>query len=224
MEHTRSTAGRFFALGIASAACMVACGGTTTGGGGGTGSLTGTVAGTSFAVASQVAAVEAASTSCTSGGTFDGGQTGETCTSSGQAVIVILTNRADLTCELAQSETASQASVGFASLDELELLVANATGDVTPGTYPIVAANSTATSGAGAMFGTTSASCATVVSAQAETGTVTLTQFGATAVSGTYDVTFGSQGSFSGSFDIPICVLPDAGTVEPSDGGPPACK
>jgi hypothetical protein len=215
---------RFAALGVAGALGVTACGGETStlGAAGGSGTtVTGTVGGTSLSVASQLAAIGPESTSC-SGFGGDGG--GETCTSTGQAVIVVLTNRSDATCAAAQAEATSGTSFAFANFVELALLVSNATGTVAPGTYSIVSPSSTARSGAAAIFGTTNATCASVIDSTAASGSITLTQISATDVSGTYDVSFGSEGSFSGAFDVAVCDLPDAGTVSGSGGGPPACK
>jgi hypothetical protein len=217
---------RLAVLPLAIAAGFVACGGTTAGAaGGGTSSLTGSVASTTFTVASQVAAMGTDSSSCTSGFSPDGGTTGEMCTSSGQVVIVVLTNRSDASCAAAQADEATGASFDFASFDELELAVVAPTGTVTTGTFPVVGDTGPAptTTAAGADFTTTDASCNTVVQALATSGSITLTQLTATTVSGTYDVTFGTQGSFSGSFAVDICQLPDAGGA-PVDGGPSVCK
>jgi hypothetical protein len=241
-----SAAVRFCAVGVAVSGAMIACGGATTGGlgdgngggGGGGSSVSGSVSNTSFTVASQIAAIEVASSSCTngfgggpssssgagssgSGGSGDDG--GETCTSSGQVVVVLLTNRADVTCGLAQSEISSGANVEFASFEELELAVINEAGNVATGTYTIVDPASGIEPGAEALFGTTSSTCTAQVNAQGTSGTITLDQIGSGAVAGSYSVTFGTQGSFSGSFNVPICEIPDAGAGS-FDGGPPVCQ
>jgi hypothetical protein len=215
---------RFAALGVACALGVNACGGETTtlGAPGGSGTtVTGTVGGTSLSVASQLAAIGPQSTSC-SGFSGDGG--GQTCTSNGQAVIVVLTNRSDATCAAAQAEATSGGSFEFANFAELLLLVSTATGTVAPGTYSIVSPSSTVLSGAAAIFGTTNATCGTVIDSNATSGSITLTQVSATDVSGTYDVSFGSEGSFSGAFDVAICDVPDAGTGGSRGGGPTVCK
>jgi hypothetical protein len=218
---------RFAALAVAAAAGFVACGGTTTAAGGGTGTLTGSVAGTTFSVASQLAAIEPESTTCSSTGSASGGpvDAGETCTSSGQVVIVLLTNRADATCAAAQSEEATGSDINFANFDDLELAVGAGSGTITTGTYAVVDSGGgvSATPVAAAQLGTTDASCQSSLQAQATSGSITLTELSATTVSGTYDVTFGTQGSFSGSFDVDICQLPDGGGAA-GDGGPPTCK
>lgn len=201
------------------AVLLLACGGQT--GGSGSGSLSGTVAGTTFQVASSLAIIGPASSSEDCSGEADGG---ESCTSSssGQIVAIELTNRSDATCEAAQM-SASGGGEDLANLDGLIVGVVNATGTVATGTYDIVAADAGAVSGAVALFATTNASCGDATELSATSGTVTLTQIGSASVSGSYDVIFGSQGSFSGSFDIAVCDLPDSGTTI-SDGGTPACK
>jgi hypothetical protein len=186
------------------------------------------VAGTTFTVASQLAAIQAESTTCTgsggssssSGSTVDAGQT---CTSAGQVVIVLLTNRADATCALAQSEEATGANVELASFDDLEIGVGTPTGTVVTGTYSVPAPNAGASgSVAVGQFGTTDASCHAGQQVQATSGTVTLTTLTATTVTGSYNLTFATQGTFSGSFDVDVCQLPSDGAS--GDGGPPQCK
>ncbi|HEY1695997.1 MAG TPA: hypothetical protein VGG39_27710 [Polyangiaceae bacterium] len=214
---------RFSAIGVAGAVGVAACSGSSGGdGGAGSASLSGTVNGATFSVASEVAALDAASTTCSAGGTSgDDGGAGS-CTSTGQEVVVILTNRSDATCSAAQTQLASGNEAAFANFAELELLVANVTADVAAGTYDVVNAGSTATEGSLAKYGTTDASCASSATAQASGGSVTLTAVSASRVTGSYQLTFGTEGSFSGSFDVPICNLPDAGG-NGADAGAPAC-
>jgi hypothetical protein len=213
---------RVIALGLAGAASAVACGGATTGGSGGSGSVTGTVAGTTFTVASEVAAIAPETTTCSGFGGPDGG--GQTCTSNGQSVVVVLTNRGDATCAAVQAQTGSGQSIQFANFDALELFVGTSTGTVGTGTFPIGAPTGGATTGAAATFGMSDGTCGVKLDAQAQSGTITLTSLDATSVSGSYDVSFGTQGSFSGSFDVAICTLPDGGVTTGADAGPPVCK
>jgi hypothetical protein len=221
-------ASSFVLLGI----CLAACGGQTSGlgsgSGAGGGSVSGTVAGTTFQVASAVAAIGATSsdTSCAFGS--DGG---ESCVSAsnGQTVAVALTNRADATCAYIQSQAGSSTQTTFASLDVLMLAVGSVGGDVTPGTYPVMSmsgpAPSPAVSAVGiAMLETTTPSCASGLNVAATGGTITLTLAGPGEVAGSYDVTFGAQGTFTGSFDVETCALPDAGSHTTFDAGPPVCR
>jgi hypothetical protein len=210
---------RFAALAVAAAAGFVACGGTTREAGAGSGTLTGTVGSTTFSVASQLAVVEAESEACT--GSSSGS---ETCSSSGQVVAVLLTNRADVTCATAQSEEATGANIEFANFDVLELAVGVETGTVATGTFAVAGPDAGADAPiAGAQLSTSNATCQSAPTVEATGGSITLTQVSATTVTGTYDVTFGAQGSFSGSFNVDICELPDGGGV-PDDGGAPTCK
>jgi hypothetical protein len=48
--------------------------------------------------------------------------------------------------------------------------------------------------------------------AQATSGTITVVRVGQSSVSGSYNVTFGSDGSFGGSFSVPLCGTSDAAT------------
>jgi hypothetical protein len=211
-------------IGVAGALGIAACSGSSGGDGrGGSASLGGTVNGASFSVASEVAALQAASSTCSSGGT-DGEDAGTgSCTSVGQAVIVILTNRSDATCAAAQSQLASGKEATFANFAELEILVANATADLAAGTYALVNRGSTATEGAIAEYATTNSSCASSGPDDASGGSVTLTAVNSSRVAGSYQVSFGTQGSFSGSFDVPICDLPAAGG-NTADAGTPVCE
>jgi hypothetical protein len=208
-------------------ACLAACVGQTsgTGPGAGTGSVSGTVAGTTFQAASVVASVqsETANSTCSFGP--DGGQSCVT-TSSGQVVVVALTNRADATCGYIQSQAASGTDTTFANFDVLVLAVGTPNGDVTPGTYNVGAMGSigpTSTQTAFAQLETTTATCVSGNAIPATGGTITLTQAGPGAVAGSYEVTFGTQGSFSGSFDVETCAIPDAG-ARSFDAGAPVCK
>jgi len=216
---------RCSAVGVLSiAACSASSGGAS----GGTGSVSGTVAGTTFTVASELAVIGPGSTSCNGSGTStdDGGpfDAGESCTSSGQALVVMLTNRSDATCSAALNTIASKTDYGYASYDDLELAIVTDSGNVSTGTYTIVGSQ-TATSGAVAGFATTTSTCALGVNTQATSGSITLSQFSSTRVSGTYRVTFGTQGTFTGSFDVSICDIPDGGFAERlGDGGKPACQ
>jgi hypothetical protein len=200
---------------LVAAASMAACGGSTSGASG-TGSLSGTVDGVSFTVASGIAEIgpESSNGTCTTGS--DGG---EDCTSSssGQIVAAIVTNRPGITCS-----TLSGQDGRFANLQALELAVGVSTGTVTPGTYDILTAGSTSMNGAEAMLLTTTSTCGSGLSLTATSGTVTISALTATSVSGSFSVTFGTEGTFSGSFDDPICEIPDGGDTSSGDGG--ACQ
>jgi hypothetical protein len=203
---------------------LTACGGSvSSGGSGGAGSLSGSVSNTTFTVASALA-IAGADTSTTCVSSPDGGITCSS-TSTGQGVGVLLTNRSDATCAAIQSDIESKANTQYANFDYIELDVTNGTGDVTPGTYDIVTSQ-TATSGAEAEFTTTTSACANALDLMATAGTITLTKISSANVTGTYNVTFGTQGAFAGSFDVAVCNLPDAGGPSTNtDGGqPPACQ
>jgi hypothetical protein len=224
MRATLSATVRFSTIGLAGVLGIAACSGSSGGdGGGGSASLTGTVNGATFSVASEVAALQAASTTCSSGGTSGDDASAGSCTNLGQAVVVILTNRSDATCAAAKSQISSGKEAIFANFAELQLLVANATADLAPGTYDVVNAGSTATEGSVAEYASTDASCAASATAEASSGTVTLTAVSSSRVTGSYQVTFGTQGTLSGSFDVPICDLPVAGG-NAIDAGTPTCQ
>jgi hypothetical protein len=216
----KSTLG--IALGTVAAGALLlgACGGQTSGPSG-TATLSGSVGGTTFQVASSLAGVTAAGSNESCVGDSDGGQT---CTSSsvGQVVFVELTNRSDATCGAVQSEESSGMSESFANLDGVLLGVASAMGTVSTGTYDIVPQDGGVTSGAQAIFATTNTSCQPGVSITATGGTITFSQITSSSVTGSYSVTFGSQGTFTGSFDVDICELPDAGNV--TGNTQPVCK
>jgi hypothetical protein len=198
------------ALPLALIAALAACSSSS----GGNGSVNGTVDGVSFSAASGIAEVgpESSSTDCNV--SPDGGQTC-TSSSSGQVVAVALTNRAGISCE-----TITGGGTKFANMDLLELGVGTASGTVATGTYDIVGSESNLTSGAEAILLTTTANCGQGLNLTASSGTITLSQITATSVSGSYSVTFGSMGTFSGSFDEPICEVPDGGSMMSSgDGG-----
>jgi len=72
-----------------------------------------------------------------------------------------------------------------------------------------VGAESGLSSGAEAILLTTSANCGQGLDLTASSGTITLSAITATSVSGSLNVTFGSMGTFSGSFDEPLCEVPD---------------
>jgi hypothetical protein len=187
---------------------LVACGGSTTSPSG-SASLSGSVGGTSFTVASSLAEIQAASSSESCGFGSDGGSTGCTSTSSGQVVAVLLTNRGDATCSYGQSHQGSQTE--FSNFDELIVGVVSPNGTVTKGTYDVAPPTNSSPQGGFAIFQTTTSTCGMGQEATAESGTVTFTDLTDTSVTGTYDVSFGNAGSFSGSFDVAVCTLPDAG-------------
>ena len=116
----------------------------------------------------------------------------------------------------------------FANLDELDLSVANVNGAVTAGTYDIAGPGTDIKStGAVANFETTTSKCSIALTQPATKGTVTLSHIGSTSVSGSFAVTFGSKGAMSGSFDVPLCAIPDGGDSDwasTGDAGAPSCK
>jgi hypothetical protein len=194
---------------------LAACGGATAGGSAGS-SNSGKVAGTGFTVASEFAALGFANTDTQCNGT--------TCfsTHTGKSVVVLASNRAEFTCAVFQRIVDSIDGPTYANFEFLELGVVNETGDVTVGTYPVVAMGS-GKSGAYAQFATETSTCGPGLDLWATSGTVTLTQLSAAQVAGSYNLVFATEGTFSGSFDVPICVLPDAGAPL-QDAGPPVCQ
>ena len=151
----------------------------------------------------------------------DGGPADSGCvptvTTHGQALAVLLSNRAALTCPALQTP----GSRDYANFDLLTLEAFTETGTLATGTYNIVTSENPA-SGALAGFQASTSTCTESVNLpNATAGTVTLMEVSSTSVAGTYSVTFGTQGTFTGSFDVPICSLPDG--IAPSNAGPAVC-
>jgi len=135
----------------------------------------------------------------------------------GQLVEVVLASRAGLTCADVDA-VMGQGKTAFASTDALVLTLGTINGDLSVGTYDV--------SGTGsgnfakiARLMTTSATCASVVDDMATSGSVTFTAVDASRVAGTYDLTFGSNGSYAGAFDITPCPESQA-----NDATGPACQ
>jgi hypothetical protein len=188
----------FFFISSFLSGVLAACGGSTTSGGASAGSISGPVAGTTLTIASGMAVLDADTVSPTCALQESGG---ETC---GQQVTVLLTNRADATC-------ASEASnSNYANLRALVIGVSMTSGGVVPGTYAI--SENTSVARSFALFLTTTSTCTDGLASVAATGSVTVSDFSATNVTGTYNVSFGTEGTVSGSFDVPICAF-DAGTT-----------
>jgi hypothetical protein len=203
------------ALLVFALSAVTACGGISNGDTPpNSGTLTGTVSNTTFTVGTALGAIipESATVSCE-----DEPDASPVCSSSssGQAVAIGITNRPGLTC--------SKSFLEYANLDVLDLYVGAPSGTVTTGTHPIgpIAASG---AGASALFSTSDSACTGNIATQATAGTITLTEVSSTRVTGSYSVTFGAQGSFSGSFDVALCDFLDAGaTPESADAGLPAC-
>ena len=193
------------------AAALVACGGSTaSGGGGGTGTVSGAVSGTSFTPVSAFAAFQAAGSSTNCEVSPDGGSVCTASSSSGQALLIALTNQAAGSCSALVADITSKQEPSIANLDALALIVANEAADLTPGTYPVVTTGNP-TSGSLGEFQTTTATCGVGVSQQSTGGSVTLTSVSASAVAGSYSVTFGTEGTLSGTFNVDICAIPEGG-------------
>jgi hypothetical protein len=207
---------------VAASLALAGCGGSIGGGGGGGGgpaSLTGSVDSTTFSVGSAVA-WSAPGTKCS---------TSEDCTPSGQTIVLDLTNRPGVTCGEAAAADGLE-NLSYANLAFLQIAVANPRENVAAGTYDLELAVGNATTSFGASFGTSTSTCAPGGQGflqEASGGTVTFTQLSATQVTGVYDITFGPignpSGSFSGSFDIPICDPSGAGSGPPYAAGPSTC-
>lgn len=206
-----------FFVAVATAA---ACGGTTAATQAGSSSASGSVDGVSLPVAGQVGLIAPATTNTSCGFGPDGGSTGCVTTSSGQTVVVALANRSEYTCSYFQAAIDSNAGPHFANTVGLELAVGNNNGNVTTGTYDVIPVGAVSNSGAGAYFSTTTATCSPGLVNDATGGTVTLSRLSPTEIAGSYDVTFGAQGSLAGSFDVPVCDLPDAGPTATDAGVP----
>jgi hypothetical protein len=176
-------------------------------------SLVGSVNGATFTPLSAIAVLGAGDSSMSCNG--------QTCTttSSGQAVFLIFTNRADATCAAAMEQTGMGHIFDYASFETLEIAVANTTGMLALSTYPLVEPNQV-TTGFQAFFNSTTATCGVEQEPAATSGSVTLAALSDSEVEGSYEVTFGASGSFSGSFDVPICALSATGS---SDGGAATC-
>jgi hypothetical protein len=131
---------------------------------------------------------------------------------------VVMTNRAGLSCA-----TNGNPNVRYSNFDSLSL----AFGEPATGTYMFVDPLSDAGGTAGqnqTALGTlyvTDAQCGQVMEIYASSGSVTVSSISSSAMAGTYTVTFGSQGTFTGSFDVDICPAPEAGI--PGNGMTPAC-
>jgi hypothetical protein len=131
-------------------------------------------------------------------------------------VVVELTNRAGYTCGtmLAADPTATRAN-----FDDLFLTVASGKSRLTTGTYEIASTDAGTAYVGGATGGliTSTSRCETELNRATTGGFVTLTQVTPTRVAGTYGVTFGTEGSFSGAFDVGICTLPWQVSQVPND-------
>ena len=168
------------------------------------GAVTGSAYGTTFNVASVYAfSFGGVDNNCT---VVDGGP--PQC--SPGSVQVWLTNRTDDTCSFLQSVSASETEIAeFANQDVLVLNPANPNGELTPGTYEVVPRTATnSTTATTATLLTTTSTCKEDINQSATGGTITLTVATSAELKGTYDVTFGSQGSFSGRFDVAVCDIP----------------
>jgi hypothetical protein len=206
---------------LGSLSSLVACGGATTssaGGGSssaGSGSVVGSIGGTTLNVASTLALLDTTtvSTSPCAGTEGDGASCVQTI--SDQGVSVVFTDRADITCSLLQTLAASGAGTEFANLSALAVNVMNDHGAVLPGTYGIGASVSGGPTAQVELSATTS-TCSTALGLTATSGSVTLTAFNGTRVAGSYEATFGTDGTVSGSFDMPICMI-TASTTAPAD-------
>jgi hypothetical protein len=140
----------------------------------------------------------------------------------GQALTVLLTNRSEVTCANVPP------LFPIAGAAQVQLIVTNPPGVLTPGTYPVsVPLYSARASGAGYTVLPTDCSGAGI-EVIATSGSVTLTAVTSTRITGTYDVTLGpplgadggSTGSLSGSFDVPPC---GSSNTDGGAGSVPVC-
>ena len=186
---------------------------TSTEPGDGSGSLTGSVAGSTFSVASVLAFVSGPS-SCSA---VDGGSA--TC---GPVVAgLTLANRGDYKCVNIDNAQSSNTVLELAKLDTLEFNLANPDGgSLAAGTYTLgPAPPEPDVTALWAGFETTTSTCSPGLDITATGGTVTLTHVDATSMTGTFSVSFGAQGSFSGTFDALDCAPPPP-TPAPPTGSP----
>jgi hypothetical protein len=133
----------------------VACGGSASGG---SSSVSGTVGGTSFTAASQIAVVTPVTgVACTPGG--DGPEARCTPAWKGQAVEIFITNREGATCEALRASIAADEVVNYARFDDLGIVVGNQRGELAEGKYDVIAEGNPV-SAAGAQLRTTTSTCA----------------------------------------------------------------
>jgi hypothetical protein len=136
-----------------------------------------------------------------------------------ETVTVVLSNNVSLTCTAEKNEALNS----FANVESLRLQV-SAAKTVGPSTYTVGAASNPTAS---VLYRTTTATCGEGRSAVATSGTVTVSAVGDAGVSGSFSVTFGENeylmqpalGTLTGTFDAPLCPVPDAGATEAPDGG-----
>jgi hypothetical protein len=132
---------------------------------------------------------------------------------------VVMTNRADQICA-----TYGDPNVQYASLALLELTF----GELATGTYTFVDTLSPGGGNAGqgqtalGRLYVTDPQCGQVTDIYATSGSMTVSSFSPTAMAGTYTVSFGSQGTFTGAFDVDICPTPDGGIL--GNGMAPTCQ
>jgi hypothetical protein len=122
----------------------------------------------------------------------------------GQAIALVLTSVPAFTCGTAIQ--ASQENWEYGNTQQLIFGVGNENGNVTPGTYSFPQATG--------QFTTTDSACK-ATDVFATSASITLTEVASTALVGTYSLTFGSEGSVSGSFNIPVCGAPTGGNPGP---------
>lgn len=109
----------------------------------------------------------------------------------------------------------------YANADALELSVGNFAGNVIAGAYDIVVPGTGSSSDGGTSIRAT-AEFSGALSARtpdfdlwATGGTISLTAVSASNVTGEYNVTFETQGTFTGTFNVAICDLPDGPVGQP---------
>jgi hypothetical protein len=159
-------------------------------------SVTGAVDSTSFTVGSSVALLG-------------------TGPSDSQSLAILIANNSSAACEAIPDQTRSS------DLDLLTLTVVSAS-TVAPGTYAINIGGSGNVLAAG-QFVTTRAECVSGITAEATSGSITVVTVDKLRVSGSYSVAFGSRGSFSGTFDVPVCSASEGGQLAP-DAAEPSCQ
>jgi hypothetical protein len=190
------------------ASAGLSCGGNTTGPRDGTAS--GTVAGQALAVGVGTATFQdgVPANDCGDASPECGAMT------TGHSLTIALTNRSDNQCYEVRVAAGAASPIPYAGFQSLTLTILDV-GTVQPGHYPL-AATFEQPSAASARYWTTTATCGPGVIVDATAGDVTLTSLDPAHVTGTYNLTFGTQGALSGSFDVADCDPASAGPAPPT--------
>jgi hypothetical protein len=166
----------------AAAFVMAACGGATdplNGGGGGTSTVTGTAGGQTVA---NTDTVGLAGTSVQNGATF--------------AYAGVAMTNVPGTCAVVQRHGNPRSAISLA------LIIIEPGTAVSPGTYAIGGSSAGTVE---ASFSSEDANCQSVVSKNANAGTIVLDTVTSTLVTGSFDLTFSGTDHVTGNFSAPVC-------------------